>query len=72
MTVSFLTAPPHQGQEQVENNAVEVEENMDPPKERDIQVEYPKLGESPNTGKAYDFRKMSGYLSNLIWGMLLL
>ena len=57
ITVSFLLAPPHQGQEQVENNAVEVEENLDPPKEKNIQVEYPKFGERPETGKAYDFKK---------------
>ena len=55
--VSFLPAPPHGEQEQVENNAVAVEENMDPPKEKDILVEYPKFGERPNTGKAYDFNK---------------
>ena len=57
ITVSFLPAPPHEGQEQVENNAVEVEENFHPPKEKDILVEYPKLGERPDTGKAYDFKK---------------
>ena len=36
---------------------MEVEENMDPPKEKDILVEYPKFGERPDTGKAYDFKK---------------
>ena len=56
ITVSFLSAPPHEGQEQVENNAVDVEENMHPPKEKDIPVEYPKFGERPDTGKAYDFK----------------
>ena len=55
--VLFLLAPPHQGQEPVENNAVEVEEDIDPPKEKDIPVEYPKFGERPDTGKAYDFKK---------------
>ena len=44
ITISSLLATPHEGQEQVENNAVEVEENMDPPKEKDIPVEYPKFG----------------------------
>ena len=55
--ISFMPAPPHEEQEQVENNAVEVEQNMDPPKEKDIPVEYPKFGERPDTGKAYDFKK---------------
>ena len=57
ITISFLLAPPHEGQEQVENNTVKVEENPDPPKENNIPVEHPKFGESPDTGKAYDFKK---------------
>ena len=36
---------------------MEVEENMDPPKEKDIPVEYPIFGERPETGKTYGFRK---------------
>ena len=36
---------------------MEVEENMDPPKEKDIPMEYQKLGEGPDTGRAYDFKK---------------
>ena len=32
IVISFLLAPPHEDQEQVENNAVVVEENPDPPK----------------------------------------
>ena len=56
ITVSFLLAPPHEGQEQVENNAVEVEENMDSPKEKDIPVEYPKFGERSDTGEVYDYK----------------
>ena len=56
ISISFQLAPPHEGQEQVENNAEEVEENMDPPKEKDIPVECPKFGERPDTGNAYDFK----------------
>ena len=54
ITVSFLLAPLPLGHEQMENNAVEVEENLNPPKEKDIPVEYPKFGERPDTGKACD------------------
>ena len=36
---------------------MEVEENMDPSKEKDIPVEYPKFGERSDTGKAYDLKK---------------
>ena len=57
ITVSFLLAPPHQEQDQEKNNAVEGEENLDPPKEKDNSVEYPKFGERPYTGKVYDFAK---------------
>ena len=57
ITISFLPAPPHEGKEQVENNAVEVEENPNPPKENNIPVEHPKFGERPDTWKAYDFKK---------------
>ena len=57
ITIPFLLAPPHEGQEQVENNAVEVEENPDQPKENKIPVEYPRLEERPDTRKAYDFKK---------------
>ena len=57
ITVSCLPAPSHEGQEQVENNAVEVEENFHPSKEKDILVEYAKLPEWPDIGKAYDFKK---------------
>ena len=57
ITVSFPLAPPHQEQEQVENNAVEVEENVDPPKQKDNPVEYPKIGERPDIGKVYNFAK---------------
>ena len=73
VTVSFLPVPPHEGQEQVENNAVEVEENIDPPKEKNIPEEYPKFGERPDTGKSYDLKKkLSSYPLSSIWGMLLL
>ena len=37
---------------------MEVEENMNPPKEKNIPVEYPKFGERPDTGKAYHFKKI--------------
>ena len=57
ITISFLLAPPHEGQEQVENNAVVVEENPDPPKEINIPVEYPKFGERPDNQRAYNFKK---------------
>ena len=57
ITVSFLPVPSHEGQEKVENNAVEVEEDIDLPKEKNTPEEYPKFGERPDTGKAYDFKK---------------
>ena len=57
ITISFLLAPPNEGQEQVENNTVEVEEKPDPPKENNMPVENPKFGERPDTGKAYDFKR---------------
>ena len=56
ITISFLLAPPHEGQEQVENNAVKVEENPDQPKESKILVEYPRFGQRPDTRKACDFK----------------
>ena len=56
ITISFLLAPPHEGQEQVENNAVEVEENPEQPKESKILVEYPRFGQRPDTKKACDFK----------------
>ena len=43
MTISFLSAPPHEGQEQVENNTVEVEENLDPPKDINDPVGISKI-----------------------------
>ena len=57
ITISFLPAPPHEGQEQVENNTVGVEEDLDPPKEINDPAEYPKFGERPDTGKVYNFKK---------------
>ena len=51
-----MLPPPCEGEEQVENNAVEVEENTDP-KEDNFPVKYPKFEERPDTGKAYDFKK---------------
>ena len=57
ITASFLLAPPHKGQEQVENNTVEVGENLDQPKEINDPVEYPKFGERPDTGKVYAFKR---------------
>ena len=56
ITVSFLLASPYEGQEQVENNTVKVEENPHPPKENNIPVEHPRFGERPDTGKAYDLK----------------
>ena len=55
ITISLLLAPPHEGQEKVENNAVGMEENPDQPKENKIPVEYPRFGERHDTRKAYDF-----------------
>ena len=57
MVISFLLAPPHEEQEQVESNAVEVEENPDPPKMDTFPVKYQKFAERPDTGKAYDFKE---------------
>ena len=57
ITTSFLPAPPHEGQEQVENNIVQVEGSPDLPKENNIPEEHPKFGERPDTGKAYNFKK---------------
>ena len=62
ITISFLLAPPHEGQEQVEKNTVEVEENPDPPKEINVPVEYPMFGERPDTGKAYNFENEIDWL----------
>ena len=58
IVISFLPAPPHEDQEQVEDNAVEVEEKPEPPKKDSLPVEHPKIGERPDTVKAYDFKKM--------------
>ena len=41
IVISFLPAPPCEGQEQVENNAVEVEENPDLPTRDTLPVEHP-------------------------------
>ena len=57
ITIFLLLAPPHEGQEQVGNNTVGVEEILDPPKENKVPVECPKFGERPATGKAYEFKK---------------
>ena len=46
IVISFLLEPPHEDQEQVENNTVEVEENPDPPKKDILPLEYPKFGEA--------------------------
>ena len=57
IVISFLLEPPHEGQDQVENNTMEVEENPDPPKENNLQMEHPKFQERPDTWKADDFKK---------------
>ena len=73
ITFSFLPVPPHEGQEQVENNAVEVEENNDPPKEKISQKNTQNLGKGLTLVRPMILKKkLSGYLSSSIWGMLLL
>ena len=59
IVISFLLVLPHEDQEQVENNAVVVEENPDPPKEDNLPVDHPKSREMTDTGKAYDLKKGS-------------
>ena len=59
IVISFMLAPPGEDQEQLENNAVELEENPDPPKEDNLPVQHPKFRERPDTGKAYDFKTRS-------------
>ena len=56
----------------MENNAVEVEENPDPPKKINIPVECLKFGERSDTGKACTFTKeIEWLLFKFNLGMLL-
>ena len=57
MVISFLSAPQCEDQEQVENNAVEVDENLHLLKEDTLPEEYPKFRERTDTGKAIIFRR---------------
>ena len=59
LVISFLPAPPCEEQGQVENNAVDVEENPDLPKNDTLTVEHPKFGERPDTDKASDLKQGS-------------
>ena len=57
MVISFLPAPPCEDQGQVENKAVDMKETPDQQNKDTLPEEYPKFGERPDTGKAYDFKK---------------
>ena len=62
MIISFLLAPPCEEKKQVESKAVEVEENLDPQQRDSLPEDYPKFGERPETGKAYDFKEEVAWL----------
>ena len=55
--ISFRLAPPCEGQEQVKNNAVKVEENPNPPKEDNSTVKHPKLERGPAMGRPMILKK---------------
>ena len=55
--ILLLPASPCEEQKQVESKVVEVEENPDLQQKDTPLEDYPKFGERPDTGKAYDFNK---------------
>ena len=69
--ISFILAPPCEGKEHVESNAVEVKENPDPPKNVICQWHIQSLERDVTLGRSMILKKKkSGYHFNLIWGML--
>ena len=55
--ISFQFVPPHEKQEQVESNVVEVElENKEWEKDT-LSLGSPKVGKRPNTKDTYNFQK---------------
>ena len=70
IVISFLLTPPCEDQEQVENNAVEVEENPAYKRKDNHPVDQPKFGERPDIRKAYDFEKVEQLPFQLNLGIL--
>ena len=57
MFISLLLSPTHEEHEQVEYDAVEVEENQDPPKKDTLTVEHPKLESGLTLGRPMILKK---------------